>query len=361
MDANLYIAIYYNLLLLVVLISFLYPINSNTISKPYYNNKLIAFILLLIVFVHIIFRPLSPLFGDTITYSFNFKHIALWGVEAGMGKDWGFQYLTYFISQFFNLTIYWAILCALYVLPVYISLKNNIPKQYAVAFLLFICSFSFWGYGVNGLRNGIATSLVIYALMVPRKLIVQILILCLAYSFHSSVLLPIGMFFISKYIRNSKYYLIGWFFCLILSITAHGFFENILSNLSIFEEDDRLSSYMTATVEDTMASFSRTGLRWDFILYSLVPILLGYRYLYKYCYKDELYQQLFNIYTSCNAFWLLIMYVPYNNRFAYLSWFLYPIVIGYPLLKVNLLKRQDKLVQLMILLNYMFTYLMWLK
>ena len=46
MDANLYIAIYYNLLLLVVLISFLYPINSNTISKPYYNNKLIAFIVI---------------------------------------------------------------------------------------------------------------------------------------------------------------------------------------------------------------------------------------------------------------------------------------------------------------------------
>lgn len=214
---------------------------------------------------------------------------------------------------------------------------------------------------MNGLRNGIATSLVIYVLMTPHKLFLQILIFYLAYSFHGSALLPIGMFFISRYIKNSKYYLIGWIVCLILSITAHGFFENILSDLSIFEEDDRLSSYMTATVEDTMTSFSRTGLRWDFVLYSLIPILLGFQYLYKYYYRDELYQQLFNIYIGCNAFWLLVMYVPYSNRFAYLSWFLYPIVIVYPLLKINLLKRQDKVVQLMILLNYMFTYLMWLK
>lgn len=141
MDASLYISIYYNLLLLVVLMLFLYPINSNTISKPYFNNRLIAFLLLLIVFVHIIFRPLSPLFGDTITYSFNFKYIALWGLDAGIGKDWGFQYLTYFISRFFNLTIYWAILCALYVLPVYITLKkifqNNMLLHFYCLYLLF--------------------------------------------------------------------------------------------------------------------------------------------------------------------------------------------------------------------------------
>lgn len=361
MSASLYIAIYFNLLLLVVLIVSVSPIKSKSVSKPYFNNQSLTFILLLIVFIHITFRPLDYLFGDTRTYAFNFQSIALWGISSGEGKDLGFQYLTYFLSQITNLTIYWGILCALYVLPVYYAFKRNFPTQYAIALLLFICSFSFWGYGVNGLRNGIATSLVIYALMVPCQLLKQILVFCLAFSFHSSVALPIVLFFISKYIKNPKYYLLGWALCLALSITVHDFFETQFANLSIFEGDDRLNTYLTMDYEDSMASFSRTGFRWDFLLYSLIPICLGYLYLYDYHYKNELYQRLFNIYVGCNAFWLLVINAPWNNRFAYLSWFLYPIVMVYPLLKVDLVKGQTKKIQLMIFLNYVFTYLMWLR
>lgn len=361
MSASLYIAIYFNLLLVIVLIYSFGPVNSNTVRKPYWNNQLMSFVLLSLVFIHITFRPLDLLFGDTRTYARNFQSIALWGVSSGMGKDMGFQCFTYIISRFANLTTYWAVLCGLYVLPVYYALKRNIPKQYAVAFLLSVCSFSFWGYGVNGLRNGIATSLVLFAFMVPRKLMIQLLFFYFAFSLHNSVLLPIGVFLLSKYIKNPKYYLIGWCLCLVFSVIAHGFFENVLANLSIFEEDDRLNSYLTSTLEDTGATFSRTDFRWDFMLYSLLPIILGYTYIYRYSYIDNLYQQLFNIYVGCNAFWLLVIYVPYSNRFAYLSWFLFPIIIAYPLLKENLVKRQGKKIQLMILLNYMFTYLMWLK
>lgn len=360
MSANLYIAIYYNLLLLIVILLSISPIRSNTVYKPYFRNESLALILLLIVFLHIIFRPLDPLFGDTRTYAFNFYNISLWGVST-KGKDLGFQYLTYFISLFGDLLIYWAILSVLYVMPVYYAFKRNFPSQYAIALLLFICSFSFWGYGVNGLRNGIATSLVIYAWMVPRKFYVQLLVMGIALSIHSSVILPVAMFFITKFIANTRYYLIGWFLCLVLSIVAHGYFENLLANFSLFEEDDRLNSYLTSTVEDTMATFSRTGFRWDFMLYSLIPIYLGHLYIYKYDYKDQLYQRLYNIYIGCNAFWLLVIYVPYSNRFAYLSWFLYPIVMAYPLLKSNLLNQQGKKIQLMIFCNYLFTYLMWLR
>lgn len=361
MSANLYIAIYYNLLLLIVAFLSISPISSNTVYKPYFRNESLALMLLLIVFLHITLRPLDPLFGDTRAYAFNFYNISLWGVSAGEGKDWGFQYLTYFISLFANLVIYWMILCALYVMPVFYAFKRNFPFQYSIALLLFICSFSFWGYGVNGLRNGIATSLIIYALMIPRKFPIQLLVMGIAFSFHSSVLLPIGMFFITKYIVNTRYYLIGWFLCLILSITAHSYFENLLANFALFEEDDRLNAYLTSTVEDTMATFSRAGFRWDFMLYSLIPIYLGYLYIYKYNYKDQLYLRLYNIYLGCNAFWLLVIYAPYSNRFAYLSWFLYPIVMAYPLLKSNLLNQQGKKIQLMIFFNYLFTYLMWLR
>ena len=37
-----------------------------------------------------------------------------------------------------------------------------------------------------------------------------------------------------------------------------------------------------------------------------------------------------------NAFWIMVIRAEFSNRFAYLSWFLYPIVLAYPLLKLKI-------------------------
>ena len=141
MSISLYIALYYNLLLLLVVYIAIQPVRAETVRQPYINNQIFSLALLLIVYVHVTFRPTDyHYFGDT-----------------------GFEYLTYWLSQLVNLKGYWFVLCSLYILPVFFALKKRFKQQYAVALVLFVCSLSFWGYGVNGLRNGIATSLVIFS------------------------------------------------------------------------------------------------------------------------------------------------------------------------------------------------------
>ena len=49
----------------------------------------------------------------------------------------------------------------------------------------------------------------------------------------------------------------------------------------------------------------------------------------------------------------------FSNRFAYLSWFMYPLVLAYPLLTLPIWKEQGKKTGLILMAHMGFTYFMW--
>lgn len=57
---------------------------------------------------------------------------------------------------------------------------------------------------------------------------------------------------------------------------------------------------------------------------------MGYYVKFKYQLEDKLYDTMLNIYLTCNGIWMLCMYAQFTNRIAYLSWFIYPILLVYP-------------------------------
>lgn len=72
------------------------------------------------------------------------------------------------------------------------------------------------------------------------------------------------------------------------------------------------------------------GFRWDFLIYSALPIVTSCYFLFREEYRDVMYTWLLNIYIAANAFWILCMYAAFSNRFAQLSWFLMGFVFIYP-------------------------------
>ena len=52
-----------------------------------------------------------------------------------------------------------------------------------------------------------------------------------------------------------------------------------------------------------------------------------YNHIFVKKFDDKLYKQLFAIYLIVNGFWVLIIRANFNNRFAYLSWFMLAIII----------------------------------
>lgn len=67
-----------------------------------------------------------------------------------------------------------------------------------------------------------------------------------------------------------------------------------------------------------------------------------------------------NTYLLANAFWVMLIRANFSNRFAYLSWFLYPILMAYGVIRLHLWEDQDRKAGLILLAHAGFTIVMYL-
>ena len=218
----------------------------------------------------------------------------------------------------------------------------------------------FFTYGVNGIRNGLACSLMLLAFSYingkTREKVVAGILSFAAYNIHHSTALPILCMVVSLYYRNTKMIYLFWLGSIVISAVASSFVESIFTGLGF---DDRLDGYLHNMEDDYM--FSHTGFRWDFLLYSAMPMWLGWYVVLKRKIFNSQYLLLLHTYVLANAFWVMLIRASYSNRFAYLSWFMYPVVLAYPLLTLPIWKDQGKKVGMILVGHILFTYLMWIR
>jgi hypothetical protein len=117
--------------------------------------------------------------------------------------------------------------------------------------------------------------------------------------------------------------------------------------------DDRFSEYLTEQTGDT---FSRAGFRWDFLLYSAIPVLVGWFFIFRKGYADKFYLWLFNIYLVANAFWILVVRANFSNRFAQISWFIMPLVLIYPFFMKKFWNDQSVRTGTAVVVFYLYTF-----
>ena len=162
--------------------------------------------------------------------------------------------------------------------------------------------------------------------------------------------------FACYFFKPQRILFIIWLLSIVVSLLMGDVVADFFANLGF---DDRLNRYiMTEANEDL---FSSTGFRWDFLLYSAVPIVIGYYILVKKRTYNLTYLLLLGTYILTNSFWVMVIRAQYSNRFAYLSWFLYPIVICYPLLKLKIWpKTQGSKVAYTMVGHLAFTFIMYL-
>src|SRR5690606_19994308 len=221
--------------------------------------------------------------------------------------------------------------------------------------LMFLVSFSFWTYGVNGIRNGAACSFFLWGLCYERKKILMAIFFFLAIFFHKTLMLPVLAYVVTYIYSNPKFFFVGWLLCIPLSLAASGFWIGLFASLGF--GDDRLSGYLTSSPGD--ATFSGTGFRWDFLFHSAFAVFAGWYFVFKRNFKDSIYNQLLTTYLICNGFWILVIQTNYSNRFAYLSWCMMPIVIIYPLLNNQFFPNQHFMIGKVMAIYFSFTYLMY--
>lgn len=364
--ASLYQAIYINLLFILTIF---YVLSHQNLSfQAVYkgrDNYSASLILSIILILFLGLRPVSYHFGDTVNYARTYTDFAygLYTFDSD-SSDWLFYWFMNKASKIMSIHAFFLIIEIGYIGCTLWACKRLMRNNVWVALLMNLVAFSYYSFGINGIRNGLACSIMLvafsYILGTKRdKIIAAILCFC-AYNIHHSMALPILMMVVSSFIlpkfKNSLQLTIAfWVLSIFLSLTIGEWLETFFAGLGF---DDRLSSYITSDEYDEQ--FSNTGFRWDFLLYSVMPIILGWYVVIKKKVSNKTYLMLLNTYILCNSFWIMLIRAAFSARFAYLSWFIYPILLTYPLLKLPIWKKQGDKLNWIMMANLGFTYFMWI-
>lgn len=361
---EIYTKVYYTILSCLVVFSILPLLKYKDLAYfPKVNLKLGSFLLLITTISFIGLRdPWGSwkYFGDTTAYSVMYEEINYSNLLEA--KDIGFTFLMYICKPFLNHQLFFLLCALLYVGFIYFFSKKIISKYSFFLFIMFITSMSFWSFGINGVRNGIATSLFLFALVYRQNKKFMLFLLFVSISFHKSMLLPVIAFLLTYYFQNTKILVRIWLFSIVVSYFFGDFLETYISNL-LSENTFEDSRFMTFTSNSGIdLEVSTRSFRMDFILYSSIPIILGYFYRFKRNFEDLFYNQLLNTYLISNTIWILLIFSSFTNRTAYLSWFLMPIVLVYPLLKQkDLVRNKSLFLALLIFGSLTFTLLIYSK
>lgn len=355
-----YTAKFYNTMLVLTIVVAFHSLSFDIRNKARLSElSVFGIILMVFVILYMGFRPVSGwIFGDMSTY--NQIYLAFQSGEPyRQTGDWLFIRFMWTCAQVMKAKYFFLTIDVLYIIPMYLFSKKHFRRYWFFCFFMLMASFSFWTYGTNGLRNGLATSFFLWGLVYykdNRPLMFGFF--ALGFMMHKSLIITLAAFTTAYFLRDRpKIILGGWLAAIPVSLVSGSFWNSFFESLGIFS--DRTKGYLTGD-EKTMEQFSTTGFRWDFLIYSGIAIFAGWYFIIDRKLKDQFYTQLFGTYAVANTFWILVIRAAFSNRFAYLSWFLMAPVIIYPLCKYEMIKNQYKTMGSIILLYYLFTYFMFM-
>ena len=354
--ASLYQTIYLTIVAIVTVILCLRYRDCDGYIEYYHKYSDLNTLIFVLIFVFFIgLRPLSgKYFVDMANYAlyytaiyegepFNFK-IGSELIFNNLFAFWG--------SASFGYTSFFVFMAAIYFGAAYLGIRKLFPNHVLVAFLVFLAAFSTFSYATNGIRAGAATSLFILALGYKENLKVCIPIVLVSWGFHHSMIMVVVSFILTLFIKSPKFYFLMWVFCFMMSVAHITTFAHFFSGFTT----EHGAEYLLG---DGSGDGTKGGFRIDFIIYSAVPVVVGWYAVFKKKLQlSQFYKDLLNLYLCLNAIWMLCMYANFTNRIAYLSWFLYPIVLIYPFLQERWGEDRYRIFSLIILGHLGFTLFM---
>lgn len=305
------------------------------------------------------FRPVSGIaFGDMGVYSRSYEliegtpHVYSSNVDNLLWDN----LFSWWASNKLGFNNLMLLMCTINFGSTFLACRKLFPNDTTISFLVFLGAFSTFSYATNGVKAGTAAGVFLLAIAYYRKIIICVPLMLISLGFHHSMKMPIAAFIIAYIYKNPKHLLFAWLLCVAIAAAHITMFQNLFAELSKESGDINGAGYLTPDPTDESSYI--TGFRLDFILYSAAPVWVGWKVIIKNKISSNLYSFLIRLYLILNCIWMLCMYASYSNRIAYLSWFLYPIVLIFPYLRVKFTDNQYKIFGKVVLLHLGFTLAM---
>ncbi len=337
------------ILILPLLFLFVYSLLPGKKRKITNVSNWGSIILLVILIFCIAMYPVE-LSSDKFRYV-RMYFSALDGYSNYEYRDYGWILYNIVCSRIFgrNVDFFFFLTAFIYVSSFYIIAKRYFPdKTLGYYIIMSTGCLGFLNYGTNVIRAGVALSLLLITISWDKIKIFRIIFVIFALSFQKSVAIPIMAFFVATNIKNIRWALSSWCVCFILSASD-------LDLGPIFENfgfvDERVDKYIGSMDSEEDSNYKK-GFRLDFVIYSVVPILISLFYIWKKKINDRFYNRIVGTYLWANSVWLLAIRMAYTDRLAYLSWFLIPLLTLYPIF--NYQHRFKRPQRLALFIIYMF-------
>ena len=109
-----------------------------------------------------------------------------------------------------------------------------------------------------------------------------------------------------------------WVSSILVSLAIGGYLSNLLSLIGF---DERLAQNLQsgADVEQAWGVEMESRFRWDFLLFSSMPIALGWYAIFKRKVYNNTYLILLGTSIYANAFWVILIRSLFSIRFAFFS------------------------------------------
>lgn len=348
---------FFNLLVFILVVFVVFESFSGKLFKPEVRavNSIIATAVIIIVILYMGLRPISSAFGDTIVYAESFYRLQMNIHDFRILNDgeWFFNTIMFWFAKYSNIHTFFLFCAIVYVGALWWAFKRIFQEDFFIPFIVAMAMFTFWSYGVNGIRNGMAASIIILALTFRQNITMMVILSVLGVGVHKSMYLLLAAAAMALFVKDTKIYFWIWVGCIVVSIIAGNTVANILAGSNLIG-DDRFASYIAG--DNTQDIFSYKGFRWDFLLYSAVPVIVGCYLIFKEKYTDRFYIWLFNIYLMANAFWIIVIRASFSNRFAQISWFLIPLILTYPFFMKKFWNDQPVKIGWLVIISYIYTF-----
>lgn len=361
-----YAQVYYWTAFIICAIVFLrYSSSPNNKLLLQQNTFMAALLLSVVAILFLGLRPIHPMFGDMVLYARGYQAGKISGYAIEAKGEWLFTFIQQVcINLGLSANVFFFIVTLGYIGFQYWACRKLLWENSHIAMLFILSAFEFYVFAVNGLRNGLACAMVMLAMAIAiqgqKKILPLIFAAILAYlstGIHRSCMIPIACAVVALFfVKNPKQALGIWLASIAVSLVSGNFFVSLMGG---FVEDDRSRAYVAGSAFNE-STFSRSGFRWDFLLYSVMPVILIWFATQKRKINDVVFNYLGNTYLLANSFWILVIRANFSNRFAYLSWFLYPLVLAYGLIRLKIWDDQDRRIGLYLLAHAGFTLFMFL-
>ena len=265
LPASLYTPVYYHAMLLVVFGCALVYWSGQGQGRSLTQFNQVAMVVIGVgVILFMGFRPISGVFMDMATYAWDYERVQQGG--EGSYADRLFNGLMRLCGPVLPAKGFFFVCALIYIAPLAVASWRVHGSWAFPVFLACLTAFSFWAYGVNGIRNGMAASVLILAFAFHDQPVVMFPLMVAAWGLHGATLLPASAFLIVRCIRRTEIWLAFWVVCVATSIVAGNVGEMVLSRYNPFAYDARAETYILGS--------EGSGFRADFLAYSIAPVLV---------------------------------------------------------------------------------------